>query len=121
MVAPIVFFSREIYPLRVAKLIAHKVKVCFSSQTLGQQSDHLVKCHPSVNFETRLVSAHLRVNLLIEKPHGYSFVTYDGLVMRLSIADTLFLPAAVGHAVSQVAHVPALIWRFLEQLYPQVW
>lgn len=40
--------------------------------------------------------------------------------MRLSIADALFFPSPIGHAVREMAHAPLLIWGLLQEFNPEV-
>ena len=121
VIAPIVLLSWEVDPFRMTEFIAHKVQVALSTKRLSQKSNHFVQSHSPIDFKTRLVSTHLWVNLLIEKPHGDGFVTYNCLVVWLSIPYALLFPASVCHTVRQMAHVPVLIRGLFKQLDPKVW
>lgn len=47
--AVVVAFTGEVEPFWVAKLVAFEVEVGFSSQTVGDETNHLVKCHAALN------------------------------------------------------------------------
>mmetsp|Transcript_6310 Transcript_6310/g.10708 ORF Transcript_6310/g.10708 Transcript_6310/m.10708 type:complete len:559 (+) Transcript_6310:975-2651(+) len=52
--------------------------------------------------------------------HRDGLVAHNGLVVTLRVAHHLLLPAAVGHGVGDVAHVPLLVGRVVQVLDPHV-
>lgn len=42
VMTPVVALSREIYPLRMAELVTHKVKVCLAAQCERDKTDHFM-------------------------------------------------------------------------------
>lgn len=60
--------SWEINPFWVAKLISHEVKITISTECHCDESDHLVKCHPTINkvvmAVNRLQQTGLHQNLI---------------------------------------------------------
>lgn len=65
----------------MSKLVAHKVKVRLSAQTLHNQANHLVQGNASIHFQRVAIPSHSRIDFLIEKPLGNRLVTNDCLVM----------------------------------------
>ena len=121
MVAEVITFAREVDPLGVTELITHKVEIALTSQTLCEQANHFVKSHTSCHLGVHLLAlSQAGVDIGVEEPHGDCLIAYDSLVMRFGIADALLFPAPISHAMRQVAHIPHLIRRVLEQLDPEV-
>ena len=57
VIAPVIALPREVYPLRVSKLIAHEIQVRITTQTERDQPDHLVQGHPP-EHRRRLLTHH---------------------------------------------------------------
>ena len=122
MITEVVTFTREINPLWVPHLVTHEVKVTLATESQRENADHLVQGHATIDFEAHgLITPHPSIYLRVEEPHGLSLIANDGLIVRLSVTNALLLPSTVRHAMSEVAHVPILIWRLLQQLDPKVW
>ena len=67
MITIIISLSWEVDPLWMSELISHKVKICFTSQGLGQQTNHFMQRHSSWYSERWLTpSIHAMVNFSIE-------------------------------------------------------
>jgi hypothetical protein len=97
VIAPVVALPGEVYPLRVAKLIAHEVQIRITTQTERYQPDHLVQGHPPEHRRRLLTQhRHICVDLRIEQPHSKCFVSHQRLIMTLSIADARLFPTVVG-------------------------
>lgn len=91
LVAPSVFFPREINPFGMAEFIPHESQKTFSSKCKSDESNHLVKCHSSAdNKSFWCVNAHFIINFSIEEPHGDSFITDKSLIMTFRV-DNAFL------------------------------
>lgn len=120
MVAEAVTFTREIYPLRVSKLVAHKIKVGLTTKPNCYQADHFMQGDTSIyNYRLRVL-AHSSVYLSVEEPHRDGLIADDGLIVRFSISDALLSVSSVSQIKRNVSHAPFLVLFFLEILDPHV-
>mmetsp|Transcript_86476 Transcript_86476/g.171679 ORF Transcript_86476/g.171679 Transcript_86476/m.171679 type:complete len:290 (-) Transcript_86476:962-1831(-) len=121
MVAPVVKLSRKVHPFRVPKLIANEVQVCLSSKTEHQQPHHFVKSQAAIYYHARFTEcAHVSVHFLVHEPASCRLISHDALIMRFNIRHYRFLPPPVLERECDVAEIPVMIWRLLEQLDPHV-
>jgi hypothetical protein len=108
LVAPAVAFARKIYPLRVTKLVSHKIEVSFAAQGVGNQSDHLVQGQATVNDSgARAELAHVVVHFLVHQPERERLVTDQRLVVTLRVRDRqLLVTAATSTTLTKLSQNP---------------
>mmetsp|Transcript_108129 Transcript_108129/g.271993 ORF Transcript_108129/g.271993 Transcript_108129/m.271993 type:complete len:307 (-) Transcript_108129:1111-2031(-) len=124
MVTPSILWTREVNPLGVAELVSHEVQVAFASEAQNQEADHLVQSEASVDAQGRLRTreeAHAGVHLCVHQPERQGLVAHNGLVVGFCVGHNFLLPPAVRQSVRDVAHIPAIVTAFLEQLDEHVW
>ena len=90
MEAPVVAFPREINPFGMAEFVAHEVEVALSRECERDETNHFVESDGSVDLEVRGEDGHVAVHLLVGKPEHDGFVTDQGLIVRLAVADASF-------------------------------
>ena len=72
----LVALTGEVKPLGVAELVALKVEVTLTSQSVGKETDHLVQGHTAVNdWGKRRKGRHVGVQLGVAKMHHEGLVT----------------------------------------------
>mmetsp|Transcript_31485 Transcript_31485/g.82569 ORF Transcript_31485/g.82569 Transcript_31485/m.82569 type:complete len:509 (-) Transcript_31485:1316-2842(-) len=122
LVAPPVRFRWEVHPLGMPELVAHEAQPAFAAEAHRDQPHHLVQREPAVDDHARRAhGAHVRVHLGVHEPERLGLVADDGLVVRLRVGDAGLLPAPVLQRVGDVAHVPIIVRRLLQELDPHVW
>lgn len=77
-----VALAREVEPLRMTEFVTLKVEPAFTSKTVGEETDHLVKRHTPVNNMSKGCEVgHVGVELGIAEMH------HEGLVTDKSINE----------------------------------
>ena len=120
LVAPAVAFAREVYPFRMAELIAHEVKVTAVDGRGGHKSDHLVESHAAGHCHIVVILHHVPVHLLVDQAENHSFVSDKSPVVALYIRDCLFIGTAVGQFPEYRSRMPVLVLLLLESLDPVI-
>lgn len=72
----LIALAGEVQPLGVTKLVALKVEVALASESMGQQTDHLVQGHTAVNNRGQWGERrHMGVELSVAQMHHERLVT----------------------------------------------
>src|SRR5258708_3292204 len=95
VVAEGIAFPGKIDPLRMAKLVTHKVEVALSAEAERQEPDDLVEAHSPADHEALPVVGHVPVHLLVHQPEGQSLVADERLVVALHVRHALFVSPSV--------------------------
>lgn len=84
--------SGKVEPLWMAKFIAHECEVAFTSEATGDQTDHFMQGHTTIDDRCeRAHFAHVRVHFTVHEPKGKALVADEGLVMAFAIGNCFFL------------------------------
>jgi hypothetical protein len=118
----VVSFSWEVDPFWMTKFVTHEVKIGLSTKRLRQESNHFVEGHSPVDCQSPLIIfTHSCIDFSIKQPHRNSLVTYNCLIMGLTVSNNLLIPSSIGQTMSDMAHAPVFIWALLEHLDPHIW
>lgn len=96
LVRPAVALTREVYPLGMAKLVAHEVEIAAVDGRDGQQLDHLVESNAAIDGEIAVTLGHVPIHVGIDEAEDDCLVAYECLVVALDVGDGLLILAAVG-------------------------
>lgn len=120
------------------EFVTLKVKVSFSAETVGQQTDHFVEGHATIDcWRQGGEGRHVGVHLGITKMHHQGFVANkpkmvrlagerEGgedlrLVVTLAVCNRPFAMSSVREGKADVANIPVLVLLLLENLDPHIW
>jgi len=98
----------------MSKLVTHEVKVRLAAES-RDKTYHFVQRHASVYLGRAVrINRHSSIYILIKQPHSDCLVPNDALIMAFCVGYSLFLASAVGQSISNVPHVPIIIFEFFE-------
>ena len=117
VVGVVVALAREVDPLGVAKLVAHKVEVGARAAE-GGQAGHLVQGQTAVDVEVVRAHVHRLVHRLVEHLEDEGLAAHERLVVRLDVVDGQLVGAAVGNLVPEEADGPIFVAHVAHQLEP---
>ena len=120
MTGPVIAVAGKIDPLRVAELIAHKVKIPAACRCKGDEADHLVEGHGPLDERIGVVFSHVIVHGGPGHAEKVGLIPHQGLVVGFGIADGRLPVAPVGQLVPDRVEIPGLIGHLLDELGPEI-
>ncbi len=97
--------------------VTYEIQVTLSTQTVGEETYHLVQSNPPVYDQARLRHCgHVGVHLFVHQPERDRLVPDQGLVVALGVRDVFLPMATVGEGPVNLEHVPVVVFLFFQEL-----
>src|SRR5574344_1031386 len=91
------------------KLVTHKIKVTTVHGRSRNQPDHFMQGYSSVNHVVSITFLHVPIHISINETENDGLVAHQSLVMTLSVRNSLFIFATVGHFPKYAGRFPVLV------------
>ena len=101
LIRPAIAFAREVNPFRMTELITHEVQITSIDSGSGKQTNHLVQSDTSFYHAVLVTNLEMPVHVGINQAEDDGLVAYQCLVVTLTIRNSLFILATVGHFPEQ--------------------
>ena len=119
-IRPTVTLTREVDPLRMSELIAHKIEVTAIYCSEGNKANHLMESDTAIYQKCFITLFHMPIHIGVDKAENNCFIPHEGLVVRFGIGDGFLTGATIGHLIEDMACFPIFVSHLFDITNPEV-